>query len=92
MRSIVVLPAPLGPSTPKIWPRRTSRSMPSTARMSPKSLTRPVALTARSAMSRFVELFMGKNAGPRFQGGFTPVSRSPEARESRFADSCSGSV
>ena len=31
MRSMVVLPAPLGPSTPKTSPGRTSRSMPSTA-------------------------------------------------------------
>jgi len=30
--SIVVLPAPLGPRTPKISPRRTRRSTPSTAR------------------------------------------------------------
>ena len=36
--SIVVLPAPFGPSTPKISPWRTSRSTPSTARRSPKAL------------------------------------------------------
>ena len=44
--SMVVLPAPLGPSTPKTSPRWTSRSTPSTARWSPKFLTSPVARTA----------------------------------------------
>ena len=37
MRMSVVLPAPLGPRMAKIMPRGTSRSMPSTARKSPKS-------------------------------------------------------
>jgi hypothetical protein len=45
IRSIVVFPAPFGPRTPKISPCRTSRSIPSTARTSPKALTRPVAAT-----------------------------------------------
>ena len=49
--SIVVLPAPLGPRTPKTSPRRTSRSMPSTARRSPKVLTRPVAPDGQVAPS-----------------------------------------
>ena len=44
--SMVVLPAPLGPSTPKISPRRTVRSTASTARWSPNVLTRPWASTA----------------------------------------------
>src|SRR5262249_42551689 len=44
--SIVVLPAPFGPRTPKISPWRTSRSIPSTARKSPNDLTNPVASTA----------------------------------------------
>ena len=33
--SVVVLPAPLAPSSVTIWPRRTSRSMPFTAWMRP---------------------------------------------------------
>src|SRR5262245_20413191 len=33
MPAVVVLPAPLGPSRPKISPPRTDRSKPSTARM-----------------------------------------------------------
>src|SRR3954447_25285706 len=46
--SVVVLPAPLGPRTPKTSPRRTERSMPSTARWSPKVFTSPCASTARA--------------------------------------------
>src|SRR5438105_8491744 len=42
MRSVVVLPAPLGPRKPKISPRRTSRSTPATA-----STCRPRDLNTR---------------------------------------------
>ena len=51
MRMSVVFPAPLGPRIAKIMPRGTSRSIPSTAGMSPKRLWSPRALTARSACS-----------------------------------------
>jgi hypothetical protein len=44
---VVVLPAPFGPSTPYTEPRRTDRSTPSTARVSPNVFTRPVASIAR---------------------------------------------
>lgn len=44
--TIVVLPAPFGPSSPNTSPRRIVRSTPSTARKSPKSLTSPRASTA----------------------------------------------
>ena len=43
IRIRVVLPAPFGPRMAKIMPRGTSRSIPSTARTSPKVLTRPRA-------------------------------------------------
>src|SRR5918996_2223982 len=46
MRIVVVLPAPFGPRTPYTEPLRTARSTPSTARVSPKDLTRPVASIA----------------------------------------------
>jgi hypothetical protein len=36
MRTVVVLPAPLGPSSPKTSPGRTSNESPETARRSPK--------------------------------------------------------
>ena len=39
IRIVVDLPAPLGPSRPRQVPAGTSRSRPSTARVSPKDLT-----------------------------------------------------
>src|SRR5207244_3791776 len=42
----VVLPAPLGPSTPTTLPVGTSRSTPFSATVSPKRLTRPFAWIA----------------------------------------------
>ena len=48
MRTVVVLPLPFCPRKPKICPGRTRRSMPLTAWMSPKCLTRPWASIARS--------------------------------------------
>ena len=41
MRTVVVLPAPLGPRRPKTVPRGTSKLTSSTATKSPKVLTRP---------------------------------------------------
>jgi hypothetical protein len=32
---VVLLPAPLGPTKPKIWPEENSKEMPSTARVRP---------------------------------------------------------
>src|SRR5689334_10048751 len=50
MRSVVVLPAPLGPSRPKISPAATVRSMPRTASTAAPAarndLRSPVTLTA----------------------------------------------
>ena len=43
--SVVVLPAPLGPTTPNIEPRRTVRSMSSTATVEPYVLRREVTST-----------------------------------------------
>ncbi len=43
-----VLPAPLGPRKPKASPRRTSKSMWSTAVKSPKRFTNPLAETRGS--------------------------------------------
>src|SRR3954468_8415155 len=42
-RSVVVFPAPFGPSSPKIEPRRTAKLRPSTARVSERP--RPYVLT-----------------------------------------------
>src|SRR4051812_24923584 len=49
-RTAVVLPAPFGPSSPSTLPGATSRSTPSSARTSPKLLTRPVAVMAGALM------------------------------------------
>src|SRR5688572_5636718 len=47
MRTVVVLPAPLGPRKPKSSPRETSRSIPRTASIPPlKVRLRPLASTA----------------------------------------------
>ena len=74
--SMVVLPAPLGPSTPKTSPRRTSRSIPSTARKSPKVLTSPEAATARSVSGIRV---MATPWTGWFHPAFTTVSAVPPA-------------
>ena len=77
IRSIVVLPAPLGPSTPKTSPRRTSRSTSSTARWSPKALTRPVARDGQVGVGQVGvrQLCHGaKRGAARFHAAFTPVS------------------
>src|SRR6185503_15916021 len=51
MRSVVVLPAPLGPRNPNSSPRGTSRSMPFTAVKLPYRLVRFVSLIMREAYS-----------------------------------------
>src|SRR5262245_17585832 len=43
MRRVVVLPAPFGPSRPRICPASQVRSTPSTTRFPPRSFTRPRA-------------------------------------------------
>ncbi len=51
IRSVVVLPAPFGPSSPTISPGRTSKSMPRTASTGPalvlKLRVSPVAVIMR---------------------------------------------
>jgi hypothetical protein len=50
MRTAVVLPAPLGPSTASTVPVRAVRSTPSSAVVAPKRLTRPRASMVLSMM------------------------------------------
>src|SRR4051795_13384801 len=54
--TVVVLPAPLGPSRPKTSPGITSKSMPSTARTSPYCLTRPRTRTTGSVETWVVDM------------------------------------
>src|SRR5579862_8232529 len=49
MRSVVVLPAPLGPTRPKNDPRGTSSDRPATATFGPNRFTRPRSTTAGQA-------------------------------------------
>jgi hypothetical protein len=50
IRIVVVLPAPFGPSRPKIVPTGTSRSMPASACTSPNSFVSPSTRIAGSAI------------------------------------------
>jgi len=45
-RTAVVFPAPLGPRSPSTVPAATSKSIPSSARTSPKDFVRPLTLIA----------------------------------------------
>src|SRR5688500_12282427 len=56
MRTVVVLPAPLGPSRPSTVPAGTSRFTPSTATMSPNRLPRSSTKMAASLISRWSRL------------------------------------
>src|SRR5688500_13310807 len=49
-RTAVVLPAPFGPSMPRMVPSATSKSRPASAWVSPKDLWRPTA----SIIARFI--------------------------------------
>src|ERR1700722_2127024 len=51
IRTIVVLPAPLGPSSPKTSPRRTSKLTLSTAVKAPKRLVRSLVCIASESRS-----------------------------------------
>ena len=52
MRTAVLLPAPFGPSTPRIAPLGTSRSSPLSATVEPYRLTRPCASIITSFIRR----------------------------------------
>ena len=54
MRSVVVLPAPFGPTMPKNEPGATSRSTWSTATLGPNVLRRPRAVSAAWPLTRSV--------------------------------------
>src|ERR1700677_3013739 len=56
MRIVVVLPAPFGPSSPKISLLPTSKLAPSSALVEPKSLVRSLTWTAGSALELMVVL------------------------------------
>src|SRR5262245_21490745 len=67
--SAVVLPAPLGPTSPRMRPSSTRRSMPSSARVEPKDLRRPRASMQdmASALLRSIRRGGAGGAGRRQQ-------------------------
>src|SRR6185369_172626 len=56
MRSVVVLPAPFGPSRPRICPASHVRSTPSTTRFPPRCFTRPRASRSKDIDPRLYGL------------------------------------
>src|SRR5579871_889155 len=70
MRSVVVLPAPLGPTRPKNEPRGTSSDSPATATFAPNRLARPRSTTAGQASynGRRLGLCAGRGLGRRRPG------------------------
>src|SRR5690606_16859841 len=60
---VVVLPAPLGPTSPVTLPRGTIQSTPATATVSPYRLVKPSQRTAASSAARRL---VSTNAAPSF--------------------------
>src|SRR3954447_1525000 len=71
-RSVVVFPAPLGPSSPKTDAAGTSRSSPSTARTPPPAVKRLVSLRQTTLAG----------ASPGRAGAAAPTLTPPAARPS----------
>src|SRR5436305_10696654 len=55
--SAVVLPAPLGPISPRMWPSSTRRSMPASATVAPKTLRMPRASIHAMALGLLLSFF-----------------------------------
>src|SRR5512136_1411737 len=66
MRIVVDFPAPLGPRKPNISPRPTEKEISSTARKSPKRLTR-FATTTWEVFSDMAALRAGMGTEPGFR-------------------------
>src|SRR5262245_36115017 len=76
MRIVVVLPAPLGPTKPRIWPRPSSRDRPSRAVKSPYCLvSRSRTRTGPSPVSPAMSLLRGPPGQLEPQGGALPLVR-----------------
>ena len=63
MRMVVVLPLPLGPRKPQIWPRSTCMLTWSTTVRLPKRLTRPRTSMAGAHPQWHVHRLAGSSAG-----------------------------
>src|SRR4029079_3500164 len=70
--SAAVLPAPLGPMRPTMWPSSTRRSTPSSAMVGPKALRRPRAsmhaMASALLLGRLGEEFFHLQAQPLDRG------------------------
>ena len=86
IRTIVVLPEPLGPSSPKTWPAGTSKDTPSSARTSPLAKTRTMswASTANSGIGSSLGRAAKGARWPRGDGTFF-LCPFPKARSPKFA-------
>src|SRR5689334_7186649 len=82
-RTVVVLPAPLGPRSPSTVPDGTWRSTPSSARTSPKDFTRPVTLIAGSLALALV-------IGLRYGGSRSDTGRNGRDARARIMTATSG--
>ena len=84
IRTVVVLPAPFGPSTPSTVARSTARSTPRSASVAPNRFVSPMASTAGTADHPMT----GAAERPR---GFTECSELAAANRSNRADPASPS-
>src|SRR3712207_4826203 len=86
MRTVVVLPAPLGPSRPSTVPAGTSRSPPESAWTAPKDLRRPLAsMTGASATTDHASARTGVRGRARPESGANPRQGPRGAGEARRA-------
>src|SRR5918995_2432038 len=83
MRMVVVLPAPLGPRKPNTSPRRTEKSMPSTATSSPKRLVSALASMRADAAGSSREAGGSDITDRRYRRGLTPEPQVSVARSGR---------
>src|SRR5947209_4083681 len=80
----VVLPAPLGPMSPRMRPSSTRRSTPSSAMVVPKALRRPRA--SMHAMASSLPLFLGLGLRPQARDAAQQVFRGQTQPLNAFAD------
>src|SRR5512146_2344464 len=74
MRSVVVLPAPSGPTRPKISPACTSNESRSTARRSPKRLLiAETSMAAGALTSLHLHISVGRHAGFELVAGIVDI-------------------
>ncbi len=81
-RTRVVFPAPLGPRSPRISPGRTESDAPSSARRSPKALTRSRISSGRASATAAESLSSRESCGDRSRIGLHPPQQEGSVRRS----------